>query len=313
MHDKQVSEEQEPAQRPRVRHRVHRVVRAVLPGALGGAAAVLVTAALTAPAGAQPRSAPGSARIGATGQAARLDAASGPGTPLPGPTTGDGTVLPGTTPGGTSAAPTTSGAGPASVTRTWLEHALARRLGALRSLKRSVESSRVLSPSARATLESELQTETSGIQSLAASVTAEPATQLRATAVTMVDSYRVYLVMAPKVLIAERTSRQAAIETRVRSAEPVISARISAAGAAGRTVSAAVTADATLTSAASSATASTGSIDVNALLALTPSGYPADASVIRADRAALGSARSALVTVRHEVRSIRASLGNTST
>src|SRR5579875_3605367 len=228
MQDKQISEEQEPARCPRVRHRV---VRAVLPGALGGAAAVLVTAALTAPAGAQPGATSGSARIGAAAQAARLDAASGPGTPLPGPTTSDGTVLPGTTTGGTSAAPTTSGAGPASVTRTWLEHALSRRLVTLHSLTRSVDSSRVLSASARSTLGSELQTETSGIQSLAASVTEEPATQLRATAVTMVDTYRVYLVMAPKVLIAERASKQAALESRVRSAEPVISARISAAGA----------------------------------------------------------------------------------
>jgi hypothetical protein len=266
----------------------------------------LVATSFTAPwAGATA----GRPRLAPAGVAARLDATTGAPTPLLAPTAGGGgTGSSGASGGRPGGAPPAAGIGTKTVTRTWLEHALSRRVTTLDGLTRSVESSGALTSSVRATLESQLETETSGIQALAASVTTEAATQLRATAVTMVDEYRVYLVMVPKVRIAERAARQGALETRAESAEPTIAQRIATARTEGRTVSAALTADQDLVSTATAAAAATGSINVTALVGLTPSGYPGNAEVIAGDRAGLVSARTDLVALRSDVRTIRTTL-----
>jgi hypothetical protein len=203
--------------------------------------------------------------------------------------------------------PSTGGRGSA---RQRLEDALARRLTTLAALTRLVENDSSLTTSVRTTLETQLQHETEGIQTIAAAVPAEPQTQLRASAFAMVHDYRVYLVMAPKVRIAQRAARQRAAEARVTGAEPEIAARISAAQSKGRTVSGAVTADEQLVSDAATASSTTGSIDLTTLLDVTPSTYPADGAALGSGRASLSSARADLAAVRSDLRIIRGVLGS---
>ena len=196
---------------------------------------------------------------------------------------------------------------PATVGRSWLEQALSRRQAELARLTASVERSHLLSTSVRQTLESQLAAETSGIDALAAAVPGQPTATLEATASTMVHQYRVYLVMVPKVRIAERAGRQETAERHASRLESVISTRIAAAEKAGRTVAQAETAYQNLVSEITQATSDTAGAD--SVLAVQPSGYPADEGTIGSARDDLGSARSVLPEVRSDLRSIRSSLG----
>lgn len=197
----------------------------------------------------------------------------------------------------------------ATVGRSWLEHALSRRVAALSGLSASVEKSATLSTAVRRTLESQLAAETSGIDALAAAAPGEPTATLESTATTMVDRYRVFLVMVPKVRISERAARQLAAEQRATRLETVVATRIAAAQKAGRTVAQAESAYQDLVrqvSTASSDTSAAGSV-----VSVQPSGYPGDAGTIQGCRADLRSARSTLPAIRTDLRAIRSSLRGT--
>lgn len=206
----------------------------------------------------------------------------------------------------TASGSTTQWTGPQA--RQHLEQALARREATLAKLTASVSSSRTLSSSVRSTLESQLSSETSGIDALAAAVPSEPATQLAQTASTMVHQYRVYLVMAPKVHIAERAAAQAAIETRASKKEPRVTQLITSAAGKGRTVQAARQAYQSLVTLVAQATADTQAATVPAVLAVAPSAFPGDAAPLSTARSELRSARSVLPSARADLRTIRSTL-----
>lgn len=195
---------------------------------------------------------------------------------------------------------------PATVTRTWLEHALARRQATLSRLTTLVGKTPALSATARRTLQSQLAAETSGINGLAAAAPGEGTATLGTTAGTMVNQYRVYAVMVPKVHIAVSAGRQQRAEQRAATREQAISARISRAQHAGHTVTQAQSAYQNLVKEVSAATSSTAG--ASSVLTVEPSGYPADAGAIRSARAALTSARSVLPSVRTDLRTIRTTL-----
>lgn len=195
---------------------------------------------------------------------------------------------------------------PATVTRSWLEQALARRQATLSRLTTMAKTSPALSSAVRATLVSQLAAETSGIDALAAAVPQEPTGTLATTAATMVDQFRVYRVMAPKVRIAVRAGRQARAEQRASHLETALSARIAGAGQSGRTVARAQAAEADFARRVAQATADTSA--AGSVLALQPSAYPAEASTIAGARSDLRSARSVLPAVRADLRTIRTSL-----
>lgn len=237
------------------------------------------------------------ASIGAVAIAASLGMAVGP-------TVAAGAAQPAATAGTATTGP---GGVPATVTRPWLEQALARRQTTLSRLTSAVEKSPDLSTAVRRTLESQLAAETSGIDALAASAPHEPTATLAATAATMVHQYRVYLVMVPKGRIAVAAGRQQRAEQRGTRLESVVSARIAAAQQAGRTVAQAQAADQDLVRQIAQATADTS--HTAAVLAVQPSGYPADAGTIDAARADLEAARAVLPAVRTDLRTIRSALG----
>jgi hypothetical protein len=213
----------------------------------------------------------------------------------------------GTQPTKPAAVTATGSAGvPKTVGRSWLEQALSRRQATLAHLTASVEGSHTLSTSVRKTLESQLAAETSGIEGLASAAPGEPTATLPKTASTMVHQYRVYLVMVPKVRIAEKAARQQQAEQHASQLETRISARIAAAQKAGRTVAQAQSAYQNLVTEVSQATSD--SAGAFAVLSVQPSGYPADEGSISSARGDVRSARSVLPAVRQDLRSIRSSL-----
>ena len=195
---------------------------------------------------------------------------------------------------------------PATVTRPWLGQALARRQATLSRLTTMAKTSPALSSAVRATLVAQLAAETSGIDALAAAAPQEPTATLATTAAAIVDQYRVYRVMAPKVRIAVRAGRQTRAEQRVSRLETALSARIASARQSGRTVARAQAAEADLVRQVAQATADTSA--AGSVLSLQPSAYPASAATIVGARADLRSARSVLPAVRTDLRTIRTSL-----
>jgi hypothetical protein len=262
------------------------VRRSLIGGSIGAVAIVagLGLAVSSAPAGAATAPPPSGAPASGTNQTAGA---------------GGGT-------GTTSGTGTSSASVPATDGRPWLEHALSRRQATLSRLTASVEQSHALSTAVRQTLESQLAAETSGIDGLATAVPSEPTATLRSTAATMVDQYRVYLVMVPKVRIAETAGRQQAAEQRATHLETVISTRIAAAQKAGHTVAQAQSAYQDLVSQVSKASSDTSA--AGSVLAVQPSGYPGNAGTISAARADLRSARSTVPAIREDLRTIRSSL-----
>lgn len=204
------------------------------------------------------------------------------------------------------AAATAPGALPSAVSRQWLDNALSRRQAALARLSTAVAKSAVLPTAVRTTLHAQLATETSGIDALASAAASEPAATLAGTAATMVERYRVYLVMVPKVRISVAAGRQQRAERRGDRIESVVAARIATAQGSGRTVAKAVAANQDLVQ--QIATAVSGTNGAGSVLAVQPSGYPADAGTIAAARRSLASARSVVAAVRADLRDIRSSL-----
>lgn len=192
--------------------------------------------------------------------------------------------------------------------RQHLEYELSRRQDVLSRLTSSVGDDRALATSVRQTLDGQLAAEISGIDALVSTVPNEPAGTLAKSASTMVHQYRVYLVMVPKVRIAERAARQMRSEQRASSLEAKVSARIDSAQSQGRTVQQAQAAFRSLVTAVSQATSDTASVDVAAVLGVEPANYPGDGGAITTARADLRMAASVLPAVRVDLGTIRSSL-----
>jgi hypothetical protein len=181
-----------------------------------------------------------------------------------------------------------------------VETDLAKRVAQLNTLIGRVNGAAGLTPADKATLLADLtKTELPGIQALQSKVPGDTTcAQLRQDAHEMVDDFRVYVVMAPE------TDLVIANDAPTGALEPAISGWIQYAQAHGKNVSdaqaafadyqAKVTAAQSLTTAGQSAT----------LLALTPQGYPGNASVILQARTNLANARNDLYAARGDLAKI---------
>jgi hypothetical protein len=97
-----------------------------------------------------------------------------------------------------------------------------KRLAHLAKLEQSVEASKSLSDTDKATLEQKLQGEVSGLQGLRQHVSSDTtAKDVKADAKSMVDDYRVYKVMTPQVHMSEQLAhteqRYGKLETKVNA------------------------------------------------------------------------------------------------
>lgn len=206
--------------------------------------------------------------------------------------------------------PTTKNATTFAAAKKWVEGQLTIRQQRLSNLTAEVSHAADLTSSDRATLTSDLSSETSGIDALAAKVPNDTTwAQLRADARAMVVDYRVFVVMSPQAHLTIAADTASTIEQKLQAAEPKIEAAIQAAAAKGKDVRAAQTAYEGLVVQVGNAEADTNGVSA-AVLAQTPAGYPGNASVFLNAHSNLEQARTALRTARNDLRIIAEVLGS---
>jgi hypothetical protein len=176
--------------------------------------------------------------------------------------------------------------------RSFAECEISRRLATLAGLSSRVVASKAITGADAAALGAEIAAEESGLTALKARIDAEttlPA--LRADLVRIVTEYRVYVLVVPQVNLTIAADAVAAAQARFERIATALTARIAAAQAAGRDVTAARADLAAMNAAVDAAAALVQPLPAQ-LLALSPAQFNAGtASVIAAARAAIGRAR----------------------
>ena len=112
-----------------------------------------------------------------------------------------------------------------------------RRLDTITKLKGRVANASVLTDADRATLQSQLTADTSGLTALRAQIDGETdITALRADLKKIVTDFRIYLLMAPKTAAVIAAETELAAVARLGTVNTKLQARIDAAAAAGKDV-----------------------------------------------------------------------------
>jgi hypothetical protein len=212
------------------------------------------------------------------------------------------------TPSGNSPAVHSGGAGFKQLQKA-LEDQLTDRQQRLGNLTKEVSAAKHLTTSDRATLVSDLGTDTTGIDALAAKVPndttiAELATDYKA----MVDDYRVYLVMTPKVQLTITADATSSLEHAMQAAEPKIEALIRYEHSKGRHVRGAQIAYEGMVHQVSNAEHDTTGVAAR-VLATEPSGWPGNRTVFTNASSSLEQAGKAIHTAQSDVRTIYKDLG----
>jgi hypothetical protein len=170
---------------------------------------------------------------------------------------------------------------------------ISRRLTTLSKLSSRVSSSNVLTSSDKAALSSEISAAVSGLNSLKATIDSDSTVaDLRSDVTKIATQFRVYLLVVPQVNLVAAADGVLAAQPHFASIGTDLAARIAAAQAAGKDVTAAQAAlDAMNTQVANAVSLATGL--PAKLLPLTPADYNAGSAgpVIRSARTALGQAR----------------------
>jgi hypothetical protein len=205
--------------------------------------------------------------------------------------------------------PSTKNATTFGYAKKYVEKQLADRQQRLSDLTSEVSKASHLTSSDRATLSSDLSSETAGINALAAKVPNDTTwAELRADAKSMLDGYRVFVVMSPQVHETIAADTAAAIEQKLQAAEPQIEALIKYEQSQGKNVGAAQTAYDALVAEVDQAASDTNGVAA-VVLAQTPAGYPGNKTVFTNARSNLEQARSALHTARGDLQTIVHVLG----
>ena len=168
-----------------------------------------------------------------------------------------------------------------------------RRLATLNALAAKISSSRVLSSSDAAALSAIVSSDKSGLTSLRATIDAETdVTALKADLLKIVTDYRVYVLVVPQVNLVNAADAVVATQARFATVNTNLSARIAAAKAAGKDVTAAQADLDAMNSDVAAAVALATPIP-GKLLPLTPADYNGGTAgpVITAARADLVKAR----------------------
>jgi hypothetical protein len=205
--------------------------------------------------------------------------------------------------------PPTRNASTFAAAKTYVEKQLALRQQRLSSLTSEVSKASDLTSSDKATLTTDLANETTGIDALAAKVPADTTwAELLADAKSMVQQYRVFVVMSPQVHETIAADTATAICAKLQAAEPQIEALINYEQSQGKNVTAAQTAYEGLVAQVSAAQSDVSGISA-AVLGTSPSGYPGNASIFSNARSSLVQARTALKSARSDLHTITQVLG----
>ncbi len=205
--------------------------------------------------------------------------------------------------------PKTENATTFNTAKQFVEHELSLRQQRLSNLTSEVGKASDLTSADRATLTSDLASETAGIDALVAKVPNDTTwAVLKADATSMVVDYRVFVVMSPQVHLAIAADTESAVEQKMQAAEPKIEALIDYEQGKGKDVKGAQIAYGALVVEVSGAEHDTAGVSA-AVLATSPKGYPANRTIFLNARSNLLQGRSALVTARSDLQTISTDLG----
>ena len=218
---------------------------------------------------------------------------------------------------GTATSTVTPGAGAPRAGRTLdglkqaCEGAIDRRLSALGDLQGKVSSSTYLTASDKATLLGEIGAENGGLAALRVKIAADTdRATLVADCKSIVEHYRVYLLMIPKAHLMIASDAATVIGQKLTDLATKLQADIDRARSAGKDTGDAQRDLDNLKAAISAGTGAAGPVDglLNFTLPLNPSEYPADQQNVKTARADMGTAHTDFVQAGKDAKQVVADL-----
>jgi hypothetical protein len=191
------------------------------------------------------------------------------------------------------------------------EAGIDKRLASLGELQGKVSSSTYLTAGSKATLLGEIGAENDGLGALRVKVAGDTdRPTLVADCRSIVEHYRVYLLMIPKAHLMIASDAAAAIGQKLSDLAARLQADIEKATAAGKDTAVAQRDLHNLNAAVSAGTAGAAPVDglVNFTLPLNPSEYPVDEQSVKTARTDIGTAHTNFVQARSDARQVVADL-----
>jgi hypothetical protein len=191
------------------------------------------------------------------------------------------------------------------------EAAIDKRLISLKDLQGKVSTSTYLTAGNKATLLGEIGGENDGLGALRVKIAGDPdRASLVADCKSIVEGYRVYLLMTPKTHVMIASDAAAAIGQKLTDLAARLQAGIEKANGAGKDTAVAQRDLHNLNLAVSAGTADAAPVDglVNFALPLNPSEYQADEQSVKTARTDIGTAHTNFVQARSDARQVVADL-----
>jgi hypothetical protein len=191
------------------------------------------------------------------------------------------------------------------------EAAINRRLASLGDLQGKVSSSTYLTAGSKATLLGEIGAENDGLGALRVKIAGDTdRATLVADCKSIVERYRVYMLMIPQAHLMIASDAAAAIGQKLNDLAARLQADIEKANGAGKDSAVAQRDLHNLNAAVSAGTAGAAPVDglVNFALPLNPSEYEADEQSVKTARTDIGTAHTNFVQARSDARQVVADL-----
>jgi hypothetical protein len=186
--------------------------------------------------------------------------------------------------------------------------AVSARLTVLTAHQSAIAADPTVTPSDRSALEGTYAQDTAGLTATKASVDAATECAVaKATATTIVTSYRVYVLVGPQTHLTEAADAGLSGASGLQAVEPSLRTAIAAAALAGRNVTTAQAAYADLVTRVTATQQELAPVPAS-MLGLTPPEYPGCLPTIEADRRAVVAGGSGLAAAAKDVSTIEHSL-----
>ncbi|HEY5152578.1 MAG TPA: hypothetical protein VII55_01245 [Candidatus Saccharimonadales bacterium] len=169
---------------------------------------------------------------------------------------------------------------------------ISRRLTTLTTLTAKINASAKLTDSDKATLSGEVSDETGSLTALKAKLDADTTVaDAKADAQSIIDDYRVYALIVPKINLVKTADDQQVAEGKLSDLAAKLQTRVTAAKAAGKNVTSLQNGLTTMNGKISAAQAISSNIE-SGVVNLQPSDYNTNHSVLSGDRNQLKTAQS---------------------
>lgn len=185
--------------------------------------------------------------------------------------------------------------------------AIDNRVTRLNQLIDRINGIKRLTTDQKTTLSGQIQTEISNLQALKVKIDADTdLATLRTDVQSVVKSYRVYVVFIPKIYIIAHGDRLMDVVSALQTYEGKLQARVTNAGSPSGLTSLLADMTAKLTDANAQAQNA-----INAVLPLTPDGWPGNKATLQSARTMLQTARQDIQAAWHDAQQIRQGLPKT--